>query len=260
MYLRMTDLLVDLLDRYEPDPGEDEPSDIVTEEPAGVLTYGQWTLLADSPLASAENVTDLVDRLELAKDEEFDLAEGVLAFSADAIAREDLLALIEAVDESCEIIEVSGEIDVHERSLTWMGEGAGLEPMPMPLPRPGDEIRFLVEEVGIHFLRHEAGAIERSGALTTYPAGIEIYGRPYLLLRDEIEDADLLLAALSKAGVPPPLESRVHRLEWDGDVLRASHVYPAVHAVKSLNPAVGFSGGVTWRNDAIRVEEDGDES
>lgn len=255
MYLRMTDLLVDLLDRYEPEPVEDEESELVSEESAGVVTFGLWTVLADAPLRDSPEVATLIDRLRLAEDEDFAAEEGALSFSADAILREEILDVLETVDTSCEVLEVSGEIDVHERSVTWLGEGVALEPMPMPVPRPDDEIPLLVEEVAIHLQRHEAAPSRREKGLTTYEPGLELYGRPYLLLRDEIEDPEPLLDALAAAGVPAPLEAKVHRLEWDGDQLRPSHVYKAVHALKALNPAVGFAAGITWRNEPLAVEE-----
>lgn len=255
MYLRMTDLLVDLLDRYEPEPADDEPSEIVNEEAAGVASFGQWTVLADSPLEESEEVRALFERLELAEDEDFQISEGAVSFNADALSREDLLEILETIDAACDVLEVSGELDVHERSLTWMGEGAALEPMPMPLPRPDDEIPLLVEEFAIHLQRHEAGPESRSGGVATYAEGIELFGRPYLLLRDEIEDPGPLLALLTKAGVPEPAEAKVHRVEWAGDGLKPSHVYKAVHALRDVNPAVGFAGGVTWRNEALQVEE-----
>lgn len=254
MLLRVTDLLVDILDRYEPDEGEDEPSDFVTEESAGIEAFGMWTILADEPLEEIADVVRLVERLELDQDEDFAMAEGLLAFSADGLLRDELLDLVDAVDANATLLEVSGELDVHERSLTWHGEGAALEPMPMPLPRPDDEIHLLVEEFAIQLRRHAAAAPALEDGVTVLAPGIEIYGRPYLLVRDEIEDPVSILAALAAAGVPAPAEARAHRVEW-ADGIPAADVYAAVHALKPLNPAVGFSGGVTWRNESFEVEE-----
>lgn len=255
MYLRMTDLLVDLLDRYEPEEGDVEPSPVVSEEPAGVAAFGHWTLLADAALEEAESIAGLVNRLELDEDEEFEMTEGVLSFLADALARPDLVSLLESTDAACDLLEVSGELDVHERSITWHGEGENLEPMPMPLPRPDDEIPLLVEELAIHLLRHAAAPPAREGDIVTYGQGVELYGRVYLLVRDEIDDPAPFLAAIKSAELPAPVETRAHRVEWEVDSLRAQDVYRAVHALKTVSPVVGFAGGVTWRNEPLQVEE-----
>lgn len=255
MYLRMTDLLVDLLDRYEPDAGDEEPSEIVSEEPAGVEAFGHWTLLADSALEDAESLAGLVNRLGLADEEEYEMTEGMLSFLADGLAREDLVSLIESVDAACDLLECSGEIDAHDRSITWMGEGESLEPMPMPVPRPGDEIPLLIEEIAIHLHRHAAAPPVREGDVVTYQEGIELYGRAYVLLRDEIDDPEAILSALKTAELPVPVESRVHRVEWEVDAVRPQDVHRIVHALKPLSPVVGFAAGVTWRNEALRVEE-----
>ncbi|MHB8605004.1 MAG: hypothetical protein ACYDCK_07070 [Thermoplasmatota archaeon] len=253
MYLRMTDLLIDLLDRYEPEETEDDASDLVAEEPAGIEPVGQWTILIDGSLEDSDDIEPLIERLELKQVPEFELAQGLLSFVADGLSNADLISLVEAADAVGDLLEVSGELDVHERSVTWMEVGKTLEPMPMPLPRPDDEIPHLVEEFAIHLKRHTAAALKQQGDEATYGEGIEIFGRPYALLRDEIDDAAALVRILTDAGLPPPDATKQFRVEWAEDKLDAKQIYQVVQALRATNPVVGLSAGLTWRNEPLVV-------